>query len=1130
MASVSPERQVVASQSPNDQSRSLSPDGPADGARPAHGARPTWTAADALYEHQASLLPSIEDDDEVLSSEEDVLARVQDLGTSGLQSRGVPPLPSSDAARSERSSSVDDVVSGDPHPARQEAEDLFGHIADEEDGFSPDEEAPENQNPHRKKQHEQQILVKLLVKDLEIGHGCGEREHAIAGHAHDTIFSADRIRHNSISKTYTNKVPLQPPDNPHTPGLHNQQDIELLGEQAVPNVDHHTIQNGMEGARPPASLTPKHICVHVDDNRNTWGQHVWDIDSWIALPKSFNTLKAGLEVKRYSRVPDIIKSDLHITTPGYRGEENARLPPREIPHLHLGFLRCADHVVVHIFFPHMEFESPKFKGLTEADTALFFDKLFIPSANLTNDVAQHFARDHAAAKFNSLARAKERNNTGVTGSAVGERSLLSVESMKNIDRRMNHQISANPELTKFKDFYLFVDAKNIKTAHKHSHSLYHCMLAFQTHIEEHLDLYEMHSMYFDIGKEFTPSIQQSRATFLEERADVRPHVFLHKTCCLTSTRKTFEKKAFGPTKGVAATWTQSFLRDVSSLTLTPPKRSSAYQCGLRYSQWYNVYKELFDAQKTFPFRHKQFLQLAKGDLVQTLVAKGNRGNAKIAAGLSASYRHSRLRIAHALTKSQDKPYGARLEHRVGLDLFRAMMQKAKRVHDAACACLQTNEDRLPSPGSVVSDTPLTTRRNMTPSSLWAIPSATYMAFLAGNYDKLLRAYETGIRQSDTYISKDRCKVLWVLLLALTEFQSANLKIPNTLWTDEQESAASKKRRKGKRKQNAGPLRPELSGESILPLDDEDVLDSDKDDSDEGLSHGLGLSITIEKYGYGWFLPRIDWKKWMILPEYEKTFLAFFADTQKGKGGHVNVARDTFDTIRMYEKLLEEFKMDREARSILANCFIHAVLRQYRFDVIQHLHQTKTPPNTVTEHEAYDAVVFSWDSITNTFLGTHVPVTKGALFAPDQATMIMWLFGGVGNEASKLRNLNKIGYRTFRRNHFFNSPYRLAYRMVREALHPYIDSGVFEREFQRLFFHFHWVVPYPDAGGSLSGTGKKELMSCARRWWVASECSESVETGPPRRGSPPKPPSYVNYEEEELRQTLRMAMQVQKKRH
>lgn len=1086
---------------------------PKDSAR----AAAAWDADEAQYQQIAAKLPRIDDDDEIVSAEEDLVARVVDFATQGVPSGHASPQDSADEAEWQESARLDGVAHEHRSPARRAAERQFAHMADEEDPLGPDEEAPENESPEQATQRQTRMLARLVTKDLVWGHGCGKKEHLIADEAHRAIFETGGIAHTHISKTYTTATPLQPPKDSDTPGLHNQQDIASVGDVSVPGVNDRTLQQSMEGAlggqdqRPP-----RHICVHSDDNRNTKGQNVWDIDSWIALPRTFSSLKAGIECKRYSRLPDIISSDLHIRTLAYRQDRPVSEEPRYIPHLHIGNLRSVDHVSVYMFFPHMELEHRVFNGLTEVDTAMFFDDLFFPSADVPPDVAQHFAQGHAAVKMNSLARAKESNNTGVTGSAVGERSLLGIESMKDMDTRMQDRIKNNPALTKFKEFYLFIDAKNIKTAHKHSHSLYHSMDAFEAHIKTHLDLHAMEEIYFDIGKEFTPAICKSAgAIFDEVPADPRAHVFLHKTCCLMSTKKTFVEKAFVSSPGIAVKWTHSFLRDVGGLNLTPPKRSPAYRKGLRYSQWYNVYKELFDAQKTFPFQHKQFTQLAKGNLVQTMVAQGNGGNTKIAAALSASYQHSRLRVANSLVKSQDKPYGARVEHRVGLKLFWAIKDEAEKIHNAECDCLHTNDDGSSSPaGSMFADIRLSRLDINTPSSLWAIPSATYMAFLAGNFDKLLRAYETGIRTADQYVSKERCKVLWVLLVALSHFQSADTKRPSVLWPNEQESAAAKQRRKKKGKTKGNPSRREV-GESTLPFQDVDeVLDTETDDTHEALSHGLGLAENIEKYGYGWFLPRIDWKEWKILPEYEKTFLAFFADSQKGKGGHLNVARDNLDVIRMYGKLWPEYKGHPYAQEIIVECMALAVLRQYRFDIVQHLRKSNNPPNSTLEMEDYDSIKFSWDNVKTSFLKRHVVVRSGGqVHARDQKTMILWLFGP-GLQANITVNGRPV---ELRRKNFVESPFRVAYDLVRKILFGFVAPAAFDHYFREIFFRYHWVVPYPDAGGSLSGTGKSD-MGYARRWWVASPHDEFL-TDHPRSGLPPPPPKYSEYDEVELRKKL-----------
>ena len=122
--------------------------------------------------------------------------------------------------------------------------------------------------------------------------------------------------------------------------------------------------------------------------------------------------------------------------------------------------------------------------------------------------------------------------------------------------------------------------------------------------------------------------------------------------------------------------------------------------------------------------------------------------------------------------------------------------------------------------------------------------------------------------------------------------------------------------------------------------------------------------------------------------------------------HPNIARDSMDAIRKYGELpRSKFGKDPRTQQELLMLIIHAVLGQYRHDIAVHFDKTTNHKlnDATLKDRGSDGITFSWHGMHKAICGDHILVKEhGKLLAPDQETLIRWLFGEENQEVSDVR--------------------------------------------------------------------------------------------------------------------------------
>lgn len=133
--------------------------------------------------------------------------------------------------------------------------------------------------------------------------------------------------------------------------------------------------------------------------------------------------------------------------------------------------------------------------------------------------------------------------------------------------------------------------------------------------------------------------------------------------------------------------------------------------------------------------------------------------------------------------------------------------------------------------------------------------------------------------------------------------------------------------------------------------------------------GLGFSRTLERYGYCWFEPRIDWTNLVFFPDVTDNVLFGASALQKQyirSGGHV---RHFFDITRRVDLGLSWLKTYRGEEVItdqILDWLIHLCLQQFRLDVLRTVQH-----ELCANHRALildDQIRFCYDEFKSTFNG------------------------------------------------------------------------------------------------------------------------------------------------------------------
>jgi hypothetical protein len=337
----------------------------------------------------------------------------------------------------------------------------------------------------------------------------------------------------------------------------------------------------------------------------------------------------------------------------------------------------------------------------------------------------------------------------------------------------------------------------------------------------------------------------------------------------------------------------------------------------------------------------------------------------------------------------------------------------------------------------------------TPLHVWTVSTTNFANYIVGNVNKLCAALEmVSITSPPEGIRHDQTRLMYALLKCLRHFLGqGDLAIQPSLWYSEGHS-----------------------------------------------SRGLGFEATIERAGYAWFEPVIDWARFRFTDGIGERF-AVREDELLGANTQARDTRNGHWDLDAVLALLVEERRPRcqEALLLLA---MHSCFRRFRQDVLGLLLKDAVGdvPH-IADRIARDQVGLCYDEIHALFVDRPSLVSGNRSMIKTVAAMVDCLWGSGG---------------AISRTHWDTKPFRVHFSKVRSALstHPGLRAA-WESRFSDEFLRHHWLLPYPDGNGTIISTAKHTQK---RQWFSilpAGAVGFSWGKAKFRPGSiPPYPPTLL----------------------
>ena len=333
----------------------------------------------------------------------------------------------------------------------------------------------------------------------------------------------------------------------------------------------------------------------------------------------------------------------------------------------------------------------------------------------------------------------------------------------------------------------------------------------------------------------------------------------------------------------------SLTQDMGSLTIEPHvgRESALRRHGLLYAQLYNTSKGIFAAGSTYPFANHALDTLAlDAGLVRSWQHIGQAVSHSPQAILRA-YVHAKTRCHTALSSYGNNSYGTCEEYRVKGFLLR----EVNRIMTARAEPRETMPMENEKPFFVHS-------------------TETFLSWIRWNLNRLCLGFELVYTlQPHTVVHWEHTRVMMMFLRALMYIyggQGHHMKQSNGLWLD--------------RRVRVGGGGSGSGGREV--------------------TEGMGIGQTIERYGYGWLLDKVDWSA-MVFRVANRDHMAFnspallSAYTRR----YQPVVRSQRDYIFVHD-IFSELHAAREGPAeragVLLDLLVNVCLRAFRKDVFEAL--------------------------------------------------------------------------------------------------------------------------------------------------------------------------------------------------
>ncbi|KFY09998.1 hypothetical protein V491_07848 [Pseudogymnoascus sp. VKM F-3775] len=642
-------------------------------------------------------------------------------------------------------------------------------------------------------------------------------------------------------------------------------------------------QAAFEGTNPQASPEespirndglPQNLCLskhHNTSRKNRQPKITFDIDSTCCFPTSLAVARCGINWYPKAHPFLNLTADIHfgLKVSGYtsQGRSSQRYAPlHKIPHYCLGTFISMDELLMFVFFPSLheasDYEHSTY--LSKHDQELWLDAIVIPSIYKVVDssnILGHYPASSRIADLDSMAVSAE--GLAVKESAREQllKHAIQPQYLDPLWTLIPETIDENPGFDRFRGATLFMHSKNTKLEFMGAGiGLAEMYDKWQRRWNDATDdqFYNKDRAFVDLAKQTTSS--DTALPYDKIPDDREAEVYLWKTCCLEAYRRTRTtlNTDGSQTKGNlrCTTYPWATMRDTMSLTMFTTPQGKEARDGLIYSQFYRLIKTPFDSTKVYVFDNDSVENLALDPgYIRSLRQEG--GGITFSKGVCEfSYMHSKKRAHANLVDNQWKSYGTREEHRISITMLEEIYQQWVQwdLYDADDG---TNDRPLP---------------------YYIVPTSELLDFLYAQINKYCFLFEHILAHTAKTYSLPETVVMVVALRALRFCYGSSL----------------------------------LGRESLLYKDRWEVRRGQK----VIVKEGLGMHESMERCGFGWFLPKFNWSTWRLAAPHGENVLVgnlLMHEEYKRRWRAVKDLRDVFIRFNQAVAWYGQYSMDGNAR-------------------------------------------------------------------------------------------------------------------------------------------------------------------------------------------------------------------------
>ena len=769
--------------------------------------------------------------------------------------------------------------------------------------------------------------------------------------------------------------------------------------------------------RDPAEK-PVNICLQENDTPCRSAKVKFDIDSIVGFPMSLGISRCGIHWNPTQMDVSDLQSGLHLPrrrvyfSDSHGHPHAVSRPVHEIPHYTLGRLVEFEQVSLCLLFPRLYREDQKSSRLLDSDFEKWMDCVLLPAIyrHSDSDQTQHYPSSYQHSKYNSTARGVEGRSQKVDVQSRVQQLAYPVppERLHDIWQTVLETVE-QPGLQHFKGVTILLYAKNLKTLIKGS--TWMAMLAkFDRHWRQKIKAdYLSGEFYYDIGKEICP-----KYTYLatQDPVDGAAEILLWKRCCLDSY---YEWLRDGESESLCKRtfYPTALLNETGSMSFSSSRRSKLFAGGLLYSQFYASFKEIFAAGNRYPFTNQAIEALSLDPELRKTWEHVGAGLSHNPVALIKAYLYAKARCHYGLQGSMQKSFGLREEHRISTELFQAVSLQMEElgVHDSEI-------------GASSNIMPFTTHK-----------SKAALSWIRWNINKFCLGFETIYSINETrQVAWEHTRIMLIFLRCLQlSYGGGIISRSSGCWLDRRDVSL-----------------PHASGRVQR-------------------QEGLGFQVTLSRYGYAWFLDKIDWETMTFKAEYAPYMLFNNPSMQAAYRAHYRQIRDVqkdFITVDKVEQLMQDF-------SHIPTCqkFLEGILRQiclcvFRKDVFEDIKLLLK--KSCREDAVAGKIPLCWPSLNQALLLPHRPprlATGKRLSVQDFDVLFEWLW-----EWDDAR---------FQRLHWYKKPYRMLYQRSFEAIQRIngkTQALRWGRSLKESLLKSHWILPYPQ-GNRFIKRDKGQVV-----WW------------------------------------------------